>query len=289
MQSGYSSLSRFSTAAANDQRSEQEEPARVIRSQHLSALFTYHRHNRWVQGDPLGEGAGLDARMWILRSKPATLLLAVITAAAVLNALSLWTITVDDSYISLRYARSFLSGEGLTYNPGERVEGFSNPTWVALMALTLPVSASLMGSKVIGVFSLIATILGCVGLAAELTPPKTRVQELALISGSGFLAVSLPAVFWPVTGMETSFYAAMIVLTAWRLLVEIREPQRSPLSAVLAGLTAITRPEAPLVVGGLLLGRLAAGREDRRSTARWLGIFAVPTVGYLCFRLRNSL
>lgn len=223
--------------------------------------------------------------MWILRSKPATLLLAVITAAAVLNALSLWTITVDDSYISLRYARSFLSGEGLTYNPGERVEGFSNPTWVALMALTLPVSASLMGSKVIGVFSLIATILGCVGLAAELTPPKTRVQELALISGSGFLAVSLPAVFWPVTGMETSFYAAMIVLTAWRLLVEIREPQRSPLSAVLAGLTAITRPEAPLVVGGLLLGRLAAGREDRRSTARWLGIFAVPTVGYLCFRL----
>ncbi|MDG1479508.1 MAG: hypothetical protein P8R54_07950 [Myxococcota bacterium] len=202
-----------------------------------------------------------------------------------LNTLSLWTITVDDSYISLRYARSFLSGEGLTYNPGERVEGFSNPTWVALMALTLPVSASLMGSKVLGIFSLIATILGCVGLAAELTPPKTRVQELALISGAGFLAVSLPAVFWPVTGMETSFYAAMIVLTAWRLLVEIREPQRSPLSAVLAGLTAITRPEAPLVVGGLFLGRLAAGREDWRSTARWLGIFAVPTVGYLCFRL----
>ncbi|MFT5686110.1 MAG: hypothetical protein ACI8RZ_007065 [Myxococcota bacterium] len=223
--------------------------------------------------------------MSILRSKPAVLLLTVIITAAVLNTLSLWTITVDDSYISLRYARSLLAWEGLTYNPGERVEGFSNPTWVALMALTLPVSASLEGSKVLGVLSLIGTIIGCVGLAAELVSPKTRAQEVALVAGTGFLAVSLPAVFWPVTGMETSFYAAMIVLTAWRVLVEIREPDRSPLSAVMAGLTAITRPEAPLVVFGLLLGRVLAGRKDRVGTARWLSIFAVPTIGYLGFRL----
>ncbi len=167
---------------------------------------------------------GLEAYMSILRSKPALLLLLVIAAAALLNTLSLWTITVDDSYISLRYARSLLSGEGLTYNPGERVEGFSNPTWVALLALTLPLSASLEGSKVLGVLSLLATVIGCVGLAWDLVAPKTRAAEVALVAGAGFLAVSLPMVFWPVTGMETSFYAAMIVLTAWRVLAESRSP-----------------------------------------------------------------
>lgn len=228
---------------------------------------------------------GLEAYMSILRSKPALLLLLVIAAAALLNTLSLWTITVDDSYISLRYARSLLSGEGLTYNPGERVEGFSNPTWVALLALTLPLSASLEGSKVLGVLSLLATVIGCVGLAWDLVAPKTRAAEVALVAGAGFLAVSLPMVFWPVTGMETSFYAAMIVLTAWRVLAESRSPELPPLSAVLAGITAITRPEAPLVVAGLLLGRVLAGRSDRIGTMRWLAIFAVPTVGYLCFRL----
>ena len=33
----------------------------------------------------------------------------------------------DDTYIALRYVRNWLGGEGLTWNPGERVEGYSSP------------------------------------------------------------------------------------------------------------------------------------------------------------------
>lgn len=223
--------------------------------------------------------------MSIVRNQPALFLLALLTIAAVLNSASLWTITVDDSYISLRYARNLLGLDGLVYNPGERVEGFSNPTWVAIMAMTLPFSSSLEGSKVIGLLAHAATVVGCAGLAAELVQPQKQAAKIALVLGTGFLVVSLPATFWPITGMETTFYAAMLLLTAWRVVVEIRQPERAPLSAVLAGLTAITRPEAPLVVGGLFLGRLVAARGDWRYTARWLGIFSVPTVGYLSFRL----
>ena len=40
----------------------------------------------------------------------------------------------DDAYISYRYARNLAAGDGLTFNPGERVEGYSNLLYVLLLA-----------------------------------------------------------------------------------------------------------------------------------------------------------
>ena len=44
-------------------------------------------------------------------------------------------IPIDDVYISLRYVWNFTYGSGLTFNPGEFVEGYSNPTWVLFVSL----------------------------------------------------------------------------------------------------------------------------------------------------------
>ena len=41
----------------------------------------------------------------------------------------------DDAMISMRYARNLAEGHGLVWNPGERVEGYSNPLWTLWMAL----------------------------------------------------------------------------------------------------------------------------------------------------------
>ena len=42
--------------------------------------------------------------------------------------------TIDDSYITFRYARNLLTGEGFVYNPGERVLGTTTPLYTLLMA-----------------------------------------------------------------------------------------------------------------------------------------------------------
>jgi len=34
--------------------------------------------------------------------------------------------TVDDAFISFRYAHNLVQGHGLVFNPGERVEGYTN-------------------------------------------------------------------------------------------------------------------------------------------------------------------
>src|SRR5574341_680160 len=39
----------------------------------------------------------------------------------------------DDAYISFRYAQNAIRGYGLVFNPGERVEGFTNFLWTAMM------------------------------------------------------------------------------------------------------------------------------------------------------------
>jgi hypothetical protein len=41
----------------------------------------------------------------------------------------------DDAFISFVYSKHLAAGEGLVFNLGERVEGYTNFLWVALMAL----------------------------------------------------------------------------------------------------------------------------------------------------------
>ena len=41
-----------------------------------------------------------------------------------------WPYTVDDSYITYRYARNTALGHGAVFNAGEKVEGYSSPGWI---------------------------------------------------------------------------------------------------------------------------------------------------------------
>jgi len=41
----------------------------------------------------------------------------------------------DDAFISYRYVQNFLNGDGLVFNIGERVEGFTNFGWIVYLIL----------------------------------------------------------------------------------------------------------------------------------------------------------
>src|SRR6185437_4110074 len=60
-------------------------------------------------------------------------LLAALGAAALAWAWHLaWL--CDDSFISFRYARNLAHGNGLVWNVGERVEGYTNFLWTVIAA-----------------------------------------------------------------------------------------------------------------------------------------------------------
>src|SRR5262245_14097626 len=70
------------------------------------------------------------------RSLRLGLILFAVLACLVCLGYTLFTHQVwEDSLITLRHSENLLKGEGLVYNPGERVHGFTSPVQVLLLAL----------------------------------------------------------------------------------------------------------------------------------------------------------
>jgi hypothetical protein len=176
----------------------------------------------------------------------------------------------DDSFISFRYARHLAAGQGLVWNPGERVEGYTNFLWVILMA-----GALRLGWKPEVVSSLLGIASGAALLAALVIYTARRIgwrspfiwlAPLALASGRSFTA-------WCTGGLETMFFT-LLVFVASAVFVRERETGSSLpiLSSILFALATLTRPEGGLfaaIAGLFFLGDLLAGRRSVRSALIW--------------------
>jgi hypothetical protein len=192
-------------------------------------------------------------------------------------------LTVDDAYISFRYARNLVEGHGLVYNPGERVEGYTNFLWTLLIAggLLLGIGAELC-SKVLGALSALLAVYGVYRFALRLQP-ASPVPPLA----PWLLAGSLVFMGYAIQGLETAFFAALLVAGAARLWTEELEGKAVVGSAVLFALAGLTRPEAPMYLGLLMLmlpGRALLGVRAL-AASRWrqplllLGLCLVTAAG----------
>ncbi len=193
-------------------------------------------------------------------------------AVFVAHALYFWHIfgdvAIDDAYISFRYAENLSRGHGLVFNPGERVEGYSNFLWVLALALITHIASDLTApARILGLVLGIATL----GLAAS------AVRRVFRLGGAGAMAaaVLVPAASgyfaaWCISGMESALYA-LILLAAWvRYAVESERPDdRHAGSALLFVALALTRAEGVLLalVAVAFHGvRLACERPRRPAT-----------------------
>ncbi|HTP01957.1 MAG TPA: hypothetical protein VMJ64_11335 [Anaerolineales bacterium] len=123
----------------------------------------------------------------------------------------------DDAMISMRYAYNLAHGNGLVWNIGERVEGFTNPLWVGYMALLhlLPIPLAQM--------SLPVQITGAILLAANLFFVRGIVEHftgslLAMLAAVAFTAFYAPLLSWGLLGMEVSLLALMLTAAIWLIL-----------------------------------------------------------------------
>ena len=158
-----------------------------------------------------------------------------------------WWLT-DDAFISFRYARNLLEGHGLVFNPGERVEGYTNFLWVLELAALW------------GLFGLrpeyAAPWLSVVCTAATLTLLFYWVARMPGLQRRGlteWLALGLVgssatfAVWTSAGGLETRQFTMFIVAAVVCLAVH-RASRWGLLAASfsLAG-AALTRPEGLLI------------------------------------------
>ena len=100
--------------------------------------------------------------------------------AMALAQLGLWAHVSDDAYISFRYVARWVGGEGLTFNPGERVEGFSNPLWVGVLALAKLLSPDVEIADAARALGLFAAVISLAAVGAIVRRSSRSARILAL-------------------------------------------------------------------------------------------------------------
>ena len=168
----------------------------------------------------------------------------------------------DDAFITLRYAQNLASGDGLVFNPGERVEGFTSPLWTLLLGALAFLQVELLPvARLLGITAgLVAIFL--LHRLVDLFCPQEDFPGFAL-AAAALLACNGSFACWAGSGMETTFFLAMLTAAFFASCSE-----RYWLSAVLALGGALTRPEGLLAAG--LLGAFQCYR-GRRLGQPWKG------------------
>lgn len=157
----------------------------------------------------------------------------------------------EDSYITFRYVENFVSGQGLVYNPGERVEGYSNFLWLMILALFRWLGFNIINvSKFLAVGANSLTIILSTIFLVSLLKSRFTIEELKKLPFLIFLFPALLIFFNPMLhynsdrGLETCFYAMLLLTGTWLL----SEERLLPASLVFSAL-ALTRPEGFFYMG----------------------------------------
>lgn len=162
----------------------------------------------------------------------------------------------EDAFISFRYAANLAEGNGLVFNLGERVEGYSNFLWILLIAIPRAVFGTdiILAARILGFACTLATVV----LAAVLTGRITKNDAAAALTATLVGASSSLAAYGP-SGLETPLFALLLIAAV--LAIQSRKPL---VAGLLLALAVTTRPDGAaaavavavwLVTGAALPGR----------------------------------
>ena len=202
--------------------------------------------------------------------------------SAVLGGQRYWWLH-DDAMISMRYARNLAHGAGLVWNPGERVEGYTNFLWTLWMAAihlsplppaatSLAVLASNIGLSLVALPLLIRLVRGLGGGTAAVVAAL-----ICYVANADIMA-------WALGGFETVLLTVLILLALVRLLEE-RQTGRPRASTYLAmGTLTLVRADAPLIAA-LLCAVAVLITPRRRTLPPYIALVLVFPVVQEVFRL----
>lgn len=230
---------------------------------------------------------------------------------------------IDDPWISFQYARHLVEGKGLVFNPGERVEGYSNFLWVMQMAAAHRMGIDMLtAAKTLGfVFGLLPILLlGATAAWSGLSAFRGSKPEEAISTthflGGLLLATSGMWAFWAAGGLETVQFATLAALAILMIglsaqmfagyeaqrIVDLNWPGRvesfisrtAAPAALIMLMTAMSRPEGAmfgyfaLVMGAFYLWKFRSEKLIWRQVGRFMVamviFFLVPFVIYTFWR-----
>lgn len=222
------------------------------------------------------------SRMWVVP----WLVFGALALLLWLHARHFATFLSDDALISLRYARRWVQGHGLTWTGNERVEGYTDFLWVVLTAVGGWLRFGYIGVARFldhaGVFAALAII----GLS-----PRTQRWSAWRLAGGGLLWVaSAPVAVWANGGLEHGFMTGVLALLLFRLASapNADEPRVDWPAAVAAAALVLLRADGVVLVACAFTGAFVAQRIQRRPSvkrlARTVALAVMAFVAQMLFR-----
>ncbi len=197
--------------------------------------------------------------------------LSIIILVFLLHAYHFRFFIIDDAFTSFRYAKNLVNGHGLVYNPGERVEGYTNFLWTLIIAIFMKIGfqperlSQILGSIFAGLSIFLVFLIGC------LLSPKNRLFNLL---APLFLCVNSCFASWAVGGLEGLFFTFFILLAIYRYFLEVQN-KKICLSSIIFGLATLTRPEGLLFFGITFIHQIILIFKNRLSFKNLLLSFAL--------------
>jgi arabinofuranosyltransferase len=199
----------------------------------------------------------------------------------------LFATVTEDAFVSFRYATNIADGNGPVFNPGERVEGYTNFLWLVVIAL--PRAAFGADVRTAAVVLGVVAVLGSVLLSAFLVNrivaaaspadaeprPAVGVAAAVLTASAGGLAVYGPS------GSEVPLFVLLTLGVAYSLVA-----RRPVVAGVLVAFAVMTSPEGLVVA--VFAGLWLAGAALKKQHSWWapvgyvLGalVFLVPRLAW---------
>lgn len=183
------------------------------------------------------------------------LLLAAAVAVLIGHSLA-YNFVTDDAYISFVYSRNFAEHGELTFNLGDRVEGYTNFLWTLVLGLLMMLGvAPEVSSRVVGTLCAIVTLWLVARITARASgEPRFQARSpgagrrslwsglapLLLASSSGFAC-------WTSGGLETQLFTMLVVVALDGLHAAGERPRALVRVGWALALASMTRPEGPLI------------------------------------------
>ena len=212
------------------------------------------------------------------------IILLLIIGIFVVHALSM-NFTQDDAFISYRYVKNFIDGHGLVFNPGERVEGYTNFLWIILLSIFARFGLDIIVvSKILGVAS------GCITLfliykifALLLQDKKWSTYPIGgwffALFPSFLLASNSAFAYWSISGLETAFFVMAVLLSVYLYFTNER------LMIISSALSSLIRPEGVLVFAIIVLHKFFFKKDNLKSCLSYIFGFTLLLLPFAVFKI----
>lgn len=213
-----------------------------------------------------------------------TLVLSLTVLALFLAGIYFFHYFPDDTFITLRYARNVIRGDGFVFNPGVRLEGYTNFFWLVIVVLAGKLGAPLIASaRVLGLTFSIATLFLSYAAARRYSVGKTNERwsdSLGSFLPPLLLASSIPFLVWSLSGTEIPLYT-FLLLAGFFSLADRAKPAAT---FAIFGILGLVRPEGLIFYALAGFISLVRSRSKGSVLRAWLGVLIAFYAPYLVWK-----